>query len=676
VVAQIEDSDVAEVQRQYGVSWPWPLAYNALMVRVIDEAGAAALMVDILHLDRGAGPDDVPDSEKLDDVAKQRRAGEAALAEEYGEALRAFGKAALAFELSARPRYDVAARRAAALARLGGLAGAPPPDATRRTGAELPVRRVAEGAAVLGFSNAPDSLDGVVRRAALVGRWIDRPVVSLPLATAQIQAGEGASLVQDGAVLRVGGARQALNPDGSMLVTVHAGGVRGGYDRVSPQQLLTWAGALEEGGSVPAEARAALEGRIVVLGLNIAGIKDVVASPLGGTLDGPVFQAMVLDNVLHGDGRVRAPRGTNLVLLGLLAVVAGALGAAARGRLLPHLPTLLLGAAVVFFAYGRFEAGTSLDLFTPLLGLGLTWGGTSALRALTEGRRNRWLQGTFGRYMAPSIIEALKRDPSLLELGGREREVTVLFSDVAGFTGMSAQLEASQIVRLLNRYLTSHCAAVLDAGGVVDKFEGDAVMAFYGDPVTQPDHATRACRTALRVQAELPALRPTLEALGLDDFTVRIGLNTGRAVVGNMGSEQRFDYTCMGDTVNLASRLEGAGKAFGAAVLAGPDTVSAAGDAVLCKPLGDVVVVGREAPVAVAEVLALRDTASAEVVGHVQAFGRALDAAREGRLDDARAALDEAEGLRPGDGPCRWFRGVLAALDGRAWDGVTVLRAK
>lgn len=661
VIAQIEETDIAAVRRQLGVRWPWPLEYNAHLVRVIDEAGAAALMVDILHLDRGAGPDDVPGTEELPPAARQQREIEAAGAAEYGAALKAFGKAAVAFELSDDPQYEVEARARVARTRLGTEAA--PVAGIHRRGAELPVRRVAENAGLLGFSNAVPDLDGVVRRAAVVGRWGDLAVLSLPLATARLARGAR------------GLPAQSLNDDGSFLVNPQRADFRGGYARVAPIQMLEWAMTREAEGALPPAAKAALEGKIVVLGVNAAGVKDTIASPLGGTMDGPVFQATVLDNLLNGDGRARQPRTTNLVILALLAVLTGAACAAAGGRVLPHVPPLVLGAGCVLLGYAWFEGGRSIDLFTPLLGIGLAWGGATALRALTEGRRNRWLESTFGRYMAPSIIEALKEDPALLDLGGREREVSVLFSDVAGFTGMSARLAPADVVELLNRYLTDHCRAVLEEDGVVDKFEGDAVMAFWGDPVPQADHAARACRTALRVQGQLPRLGPELARLGLASFTVRIGINTGAAVVGNMGSDQRFEYTCMGDTVNLASRLEGAGKVFGAPILAGPHTAAAAAEAILCKPLGRVVVVGRSDGIELFEVLAQRSEASQDLASHVERFEQALAAAREGRLDDARRALDEAEALRPGDGPCAWFRGVLEGLDG-PWDGLTVLTAK
>jgi len=673
VLVQIGERDVDDVNRQLGVRWPWPLEYDAHLVRVLHEAGARALMVDILHLDRGAGPDDVPGSEALPDAARQLRQIEAGGADEYGAALKAFGRAAVAFELSDDPRYDIPARRGVAEQRLGGDAWMFHAATVVRSGAELPVRRVAEGAARLGFSNTPTDRDGIVRRPALQGLWGKRAVLSLPLATAALAVERGVS--DDKSVLHVGDVSQRLPGPATFLVNFQ----RRAYARVAAGQILGWALRWEAEGTLPAEARTALQGKIVVFGVNLAGLKDVVASPLGGTMDGPVYQATVLDNLLHGDGRVVAPAGTNARWLFVLALLVGLVGGVRLGRGLAHLVPLVIMALFTWLVFARFRAGVSLDLFTPLFAVLLTWGSTTAWRALTAGRRNRWLEGTFGRYMAPSIIAALKRDPRLLELGGRKRTVAVLFSDVAGFTGLSARLQPDQVVHLLNRYLTGHCKAVIDAGGVVDKFEGDAVMAFFGDPVPQPDHALRACRAALRVQRDLPRLQPLLDELGVPEFAVRIGVNTGEAVVGNMGSAQRFDYTCMGDTVNVASRLEGAGKAFGAHILVGASTARAVAEDLVCRSLGDVVVVGREEPVAVYELLAERADAPADLLAHVAAFDAALAAAREGDLTAARKALAEAARLRADDGPTVWFAGVLGDLEREvpgAWNGVTVLGAK
>ena len=205
-------------------------------------------------------------------------------------------------------------------------------------------------------------------------------------------------------------------------------------------------------------------------------------------------------------------------------------------------------------------------------------------------------------------------------------------------------------------------------------------MAFYGDPIPQEDHALRACRSALSVQARLPAFEPVWRGYGLTNFVVRIGVNSGEAVVGSMGSAHRSDYTCMGDAVNLASRLEGANKAFGTRILLGAATYDAAKRSIVAKPLGRLGVVGKTEPVAVYELMALREGASEELLAHVAAFTRAGDAARRGDLVAARAALDEAARLKSDDGPCAWFGKVLDRMESgdepSPWSGTIVLTGK
>jgi adenylate cyclase len=539
------------------------------------------------------------------------------------------------------------------------------------------VRRVAEGAAALGFVNMVVDEDGVVRRASPLARWGGRPVTSLALATAALAAGE-TPRVEKGA-LRLGDVRTPLHDDGTFLVDFR-GAAEGAYRRVAPSQLIAWNQQRGAGGALPAEARAALEGAIVVWGVNLSGTKDVVTTPMSGMHRGPALQATVIDDLLRGGGRIRASRVVNAGLLLAVLALAGAIAAGARPRWAPHAVALLAAAATGFAAFAAFRAGISVDLVTPWLGIVVLWGAIGTMRYLTEGRYNRWLEGAFGRYLAPSVIDAIKKDPALLELGGRRREISVLFSDVAGFTVASRKLGPEQIVRLLNEHLTAHCDEVFATGGVVDKFIGDAVMAFWGDPVPVYDHAERACRTALAVQRRLPELEPLWRGMGLDEFRVRIGVNSGPVVVGNMGSRQRFDYTVMGETVNLASRLEGANKAFGTTILLGPRTREAAGERILALPIGGVQVVGHDEPVRVHCLVAMADAATPAQRAQVAAWFRAQEAARDDDLDGALAALAEADRHAPGHGAHAWFRDVLASLRSgayrRPWSGVVILSSK
>jgi len=178
-------------------------------------------------------------------------------------------------------------------------------------------------------------------------------------------------------------------------------------------------------------------------------------------------------------------------------------------------------------------------------------------------KQKQFIKQAFSYYLSPVVIRQLLSDPSQLQLGGEQREITAFFSDVEGFTSISEQLSPSEVVSLLNEYLTVATDVLLKYGGTVDKFEGDAIVAFFGAPVTQSDHSYRCCMAALEMQLKLKVLSLSLVEQGYPLLKTRIGMNSGLAVVGNMGSRQRMNYTMMGDTVNLASRLEGANKFYG-----------------------------------------------------------------------------------------------------------------
>lgn len=667
--------------------WPWSLWMHELALRALAAAKVRAVAFDLLLLERGRAPEDVVlPPEKEGQGFLQVLFAEAEQGGQLGAAFASQGRVALAYQLNRDPSTHASpARVEAAEERLCPAMPFEPATGLSRPHADLPMNRPARGAALLAFANVQEDADGVVRRAVPCGWWGERPTVSLPFATALLAA-DGARAVT-GREVRFGDAVQRLDEDGCFFASFR-GPARQAYREVSPADLVQWGYWLSEAGARPLPdwperdraAFRALEGAIVVYGVNVAGNEDLVTSPISGRLLGPEYQATLVDNLLHGDGRVRVPASVNRLLLLALCALCGAAGSAMRGRWLPNLPPLLLLAGLGLLSWTTFAAGHVVDVLTPAAGLVLTWGGSSVLRLATEGRRNRWLEGTFGRYVSPEIVEALKQDPTLLDLGGRRRDLTVQFSDVAGFTRISESLEPERVVHLLNRYLTTQSEQVMATGGVIDKYIGDAVMAFWGDPIEMPDHALRAVRAALRCLAALPALRPLVEELGLSAFDIRIGLNSGPCVVGNMGSEDRFSYTCMGDTVNLASRLEGANKAFGTRLLVGPLTYLQVKEQVVGKRLADLVVVGKSTPVRVYEVLSLREDADEDTRAHAEAFRQAHEALRRGDLDAAGAGLEEAARRRPGDGPTGWLSALRARmLAGAApspWDGTLTLSEK
>ena len=304
VLCQIVEDDLQRLQMA-GQPWPWDLELvNAPIFDLMKKAGVVAVMVDVLQLDRGAGPDDVPAVGELPPDVLEKRTIEAGKAEELAGAWTRIGAVAAGFELAATPGWEIPGRIAVAEQRLRTPGLTAPAGAFARAGANLPVRRLGEAATVLGFTNGVEDSDGTFRRALTVGRWGERTAMSLALATASLVSGTTPRLEGDAIV--VGANRQRVEPDGSFLIDFRGAPLRT-YPRVAPWQLYQWAQEEYAKKEVPEAAKRALAGKIVVWGVNAAGLKDLIASPMSGVHDGPEIQATILDNLLHGDGRVAVP---------------------------------------------------------------------------------------------------------------------------------------------------------------------------------------------------------------------------------------------------------------------------------------------------------------------------------------------------------------------------------
>ncbi len=271
-------------------------------------------------------------------------------------------------------------------------------------------------------------------------------------------------------------------------------------------------------------------------------------------------------------------------------------GRNARDNLAVFVLALPASALLGLWAYSR---GFWLPLLAPAAAAALALIGGVLLNYAVEGRQKRYIRSAFRQYLSEAVIAQLVADPSRLTLGGEQRTLSIFFSDLQGFTGISEKLNPRELTSLLNEYLSAMTDIIQDAGGTVDKYEGDAIIAFWNAPLPLADHAARAVRAALLCQARLADIRPDLKARYGSELRMRIGVNTGPVVVGNMGSHNRFNYTILGDAANLASRLEGINKQFGTFTLISEATQAelavAAENEIAVRELGRVAVVGARA---------------------------------------------------------------------------------
>jgi class 3 adenylate cyclase len=301
---------------------------------------------------------------------------------------------------------------------------------------------------------------------------------------------------------------------------------------------------------------------------------------------------------------------------------------------------------------------------------------------VASNREKKFIRKAFSTYVSDDVVKEIIADPSRLKLGGIKRHMSAMFTDIQGFTSVSERLDPEDLVSLLNRYLTAMSDVILREKGTIDKYEGDAIIAFFGAPLDLEDHAVRACMSAVAIKRTEKELNKIIleEGLSSAPLLTRIGINTGSMVAGNMGTENKMNYTIMGNTVNLAARLEGVNKQYGTWVLAAESTVREAGNRFLTRRLDRVRVVGIKEPVRIYELVETMDAAKDREKELIGRFEKALDRFEEqdwaGAADDFRSLA----GLFPEDNPARFYlsrcEDCLKNPPGADWDGVFNLAVK
>jgi adenylate cyclase len=530
--------------------------------------------------------------------------------------------------------------------------------------------QAAEGA---GYFNIFPDPDGTVRWAPLVIKYQDRFYCSLSLAVLQKYM-EGSPLalrIAEFGVeqMRLGKLSIPTNEEGRVLINYR--GPQKTFPHYSATDVIH--------GRVPPKA---FQGKIVLVGATAIGIYDMRVTPFEHVFPGLEIHANVIDSILQGHFLHRPNwitlvdmlviAGVGLILGGLLTRVKALWGALIGGGL--FLSVLALGKIL-------FEGqGVWMNLTYPTLNLGFIYLGVTGYRYMTEEREKKKIRGAFQYYLTASVVEEMLKNPDKLKLGGEKKDLTVLFSDIRGFTSISENMTPEGLVKLLNEYLTSMTDMVFKHDGLLDKYIGDAVMAVWGAPLDQPDHAKRACLAALDMLDELHRLQKKWGAEGLPALNIGIGVNAGPMVVGNMGSDRRFNYTVMGDSVNLGSRLEGLNKVYGTNIIVSQMTFEKVQEEFLGREVDLVRVKGKGQPVKIFELLAPRARASADQQALAGVFHAALEEYRKRNWEKAREILQSLLARFPHDGPAKIYLERVETLSQNPppadWDGVYTMTTK
>jgi adenylate cyclase len=535
--------------------------------------------------------------------------------------------------------------------------------------------RFVEGAKNFGFFNVVPDSDGTVRSQPVVMRFRQSFYPSLDIATVLAYMNQPLEKVAvvfgESGLVRVdlGSVRVPTDPEGMVRIDFH--GASKTYPTYSLADVVQHRLSLE-----------LFRDRIVLVGPTATGIADTRPTPFEkASFPGVEVHANFIDNLLTGSFIRRGPRQTalDMFFLALFSLPAGILIGVLR-PLRSALLVLLTGTSFVILNYYQFAFHrTWLLLFLPVATLLTTYAAIVSWRYFFEEREKKLVRNAFQQYMSPEVITQVLDRPELLRLGGEERELTAMFADIRGFTALSEGLGPADLVQLLNEYLSEMTAVVFEYRGTLDKYIGDAIMAFWGAPLLAPNHAELACRAALGMSDALEKLRSRWAKSGRPQINIGVGINTGTMLVGNMGSERRFNYTIIGDNVNVASRLEGVTKTFGTRLLISESTREAVGAKMAVRELDLIRVKGKHKPLTIFELLGPIEE-YARYQDLVSGFEDALAFYRRRDWEPAMRRFQDLGREFPHDAPTQVMIARCAALAEEPpdadWDGVYAMQTK
>ncbi len=642
VVVDIDEKSLKEIGR-----WPWSRDVTAKLTRnLFEQYGVAAVGFDVVfaEADQSSG---LPVLEKL---ARGPLAGDGGFAASLerirpqldfdgrlADALAA-GPAVLGYYFNFEEKPVVVGQLPAPLfpcAEINKLGITP----LHATGYNANLARLQEKAPTAAFFNMEADFDGVARRMPLVIEFQGQCYGALSLMGTRSAMGAQALQLTPAQGYRppeldMEGLRIPVDARGRALVPYREAGA---FAYIPATDVIN--------GRVPA---ANLEGRVVLIGSSAPGIMDLRVTPISQAFPGVEIHANLISGILDGTVKwepvgVAGLQVAAVAVVGLLMAVLLPIATPLAAALAALLLTVLL-AGGNFYAWSVAHA--QLPLAAPLL---VVWGLfvlNMSYGFFVEARSKAQITKLFGQYIPPELVDEMAKDPARYSLRGESRVMSVLFSDIVGFTHFSEKLEAAQLAEMLNVYLSAMTRVVQSGRGTIDKYIGDAIMAFWGAPMSDDQHARDAVLAALAMQAALPELNPVLEARGWPPVKIGVGVNTGRMSVGNMGSEFRMAYTVMADAVNLASRLEALTRQYGVGVLVGEATRAECPD--LAFQLVDRVrVKGKDVPVAIYEPLGVAAELPPARLKEAEGFEAALADYQARRWDEAEIKLMELGRTEP-----------------------------
>ena len=588
--------------------WPWPRTHIADMILNLTKLGAAAIAFDIVFAEPDRlNPDVAADTMRYLDEATRTKlralpSNDQILADAIKRSRVVLGETGLA---EVNPHFD----KTLPLSGLAMLGEDPLPFLFKFPGLLRNVRVLEEAAAGRGLFTIKTERDGIVRRVPMLMQAQGATMPSLSFEILRLVSGSSTILVktEKAGIKSVGVRGFEVPTDRNGQLWVH-------FARRDPSIYVSAADLLD--GNVSPDK---IDHKLVLIGPSAVGLNDIKTTPVSSVMPGVEIHAQVLEAALTGSLLSEPIYGTAVefmaaLVLGLVVIAFAPKFGPIRLVILGALfASVLIGTSWFFYRHDRLL----LDFTYPLMSTTAIYLTLIFSSFVSEQAQRRQIRSAFGQYLSPALVEQLAQSPEKLVLGGEEREMTIMFSDMRGFTSISETYKSDPqgLTALMNRFLTPLTNAILARKGTIDKYMGDAIMAFWNAPLDDEQHQLNACEAALDMLARVDELNQEREQEALDEgrpfipLNVGVGLNTGTCVVGNMGSDVRFDYSVFGDSVNLASRLEGQSKEYGFPIIVGSRTALAVKDKFAILELDFIMVKGKKEPEVIYAIAGREDTA-------------------------------------------------------------------
>lgn len=511
---------------------------------------------------------------------------------------------------------------------------------------ETNIKPISDSAEKSGFFNMVPDSDGVVRSMPVIIRYNNLLYAPLSLKALSALVGSPVSVTIDEAShvesIRIGDYNIPSDRKGNLSINFK--GPTGTFPLIPVTDILS--NRIDDN---------SLKDKIIIVGATAQGMFDLRPTPFGNDFPGCEIHANIIDSILTENilSQPDFPDFWNLLILfstgALLGLVLPATGALTG----IFLYTFLTVSYCLVCQYLFSRHGLVLNMVHPLTVLSVIYISITAYKYLSESKKKKFISNAFSTYLSPSVVNQLIKSPEKLNLGGEDREITAFFSDVQGFTSISEKLTPKELVELLNEFLTEMTNIILKYDGTVDKFEGDAIIAFFGAPNDLEEHAKISCLACSEMQERLAEMNEFWALEGKPELLMRIGLCSGTAVVGNMGSRNRMDYTMMGDVVNTAARLEGVNKHYGTYTMISETTKNFAGPDINTREIDTIYLVGKNEPVTIYEITEPKENMDENKLHTLEYYAKGLVLYKRKNWAEAIKYFNKANSLTPADGPSK-----------------------